>query len=366
MHASFEPRAVHHHASARKKLLAWFGRHKRFLPWRTDADPYRIWLSEVMLQQTQVVTVVPYFIRFLDAFPTMGALASADEADVLRLWEGLGYYRRARHLHRAARLMVEHHAGQVPRDAIALRQLPGIGRYTLGAILSQAYGLRWPVVDANVTRVLCRWHGCETDPRSTEGQRWLWRTAERMLPRSNVGAFNQALMELGALVCTPRQPDCSSCPIAAHCVARRSGTQRNLPQRGPLPAKESVNEVAVVVQRGRRVLLVQRSSDAQRWASLWEFPHAATQRGENAEAAADRVLLELTNLRGRSFRKLGVIRHAITRFNVHVTCWHARWARGRFSSEFYQGHAWLTLAELHSRPLSSPQRRLVSLLTNQE
>src|SRR5437764_9937338 len=202
----------------RRRLLAWFDRHRRDLPWRRDRDPYRVWVSEVMLQQTTVAAVVPYFQRFLAAFPTVTALAAADEQDVLRLWEGLGYYRRARHLHRAARLLAAR-GGSFPRDPARLRGVPGMGRYTANAVLSQAFDRRLPILEANSQRVLCRLFGRTEDPRRGPLRRWLWRAAEEVLPRKRVGEFNQALMELGALVCTPQAPRCGGCPLRTKCRA---------------------------------------------------------------------------------------------------------------------------------------------------
>src|SRR5947208_11956281 len=193
-------------------LLSWFDKNHRDLPWRRNRDPYAIWVSEVMLQQTQVATVIPYCERFLHSFPTVAALAAADEHDVLRHWEGLGYYRRARQLHQAARQIVADHHGRIPADPAAFAGLPGVGRYTLGAVLSQAFELRLPILEANSVRVLCRLIGLRDDPRTPAAQQRLWAAAEELLPVRHVGDFNQALMELGALVCTPAAPDCGGSP----------------------------------------------------------------------------------------------------------------------------------------------------------
>src|SRR5216683_1802960 len=241
----------------RRSLLAWFGRCRRDLPWRRSQDPYHIWVSEVMLQQTQVATVVGYFKRFLEAFPTLADLAAAEESKVLRLWEGLGYYRRARDLHRAAQRVVADYGGQIPQEPALLATLPGIGRYTVGAILSQAFDRRLPILETNSTRVLCRLFGRRGDPRRGQARRWLWEMAETLLPARRVGAFNQALMELGALVCTPAAPRCSACPVCELCAARRLGIQDEIPDRLESPAAIAIQEVAVVVYRGRRVLFVQ-------------------------------------------------------------------------------------------------------------
>jgi A/G-specific adenine glycosylase len=199
-------------------LLRWFDRHRRDLPWRATRDPYRIWVSEVMLQQTTVAAVVPYFLRFLDKFPTLVELARADEQDVLRLWAGLGYYRRARNLHQAAKALVENHGGHLPDDPAVWQLLPGVGRYMLGAIMSQAFDHRLPIVEANSQRVLCRLFGKRGDVSREPVKSWLWRTAAAILPRKRVGDFNQAMMELGALVCTARVARCGECPVRTVCV----------------------------------------------------------------------------------------------------------------------------------------------------
>ena len=343
-----------------RRLLAWFARRRRDLPWRRDRDPYRIWVSEVMLQQTQAATVVPYFERFLDKFPTLAALAAADEQDVLRLWEGLGYYRRARDLLQTARLLTAAHGGRFPDDSDALDGLPGLGRYTRNAVLSQAFDRRLPILEANSRRVLARLFGRTGDPSRGPEQRWLWAAAEALLPTRRAGDFNQALMELGALVCTPAAPRCPDCPLAADCVARRLGRQESIPTRTPPPEPVSVREAAVVVRRGEEVLLLQRPPEG-RWASLWEFPHGPLAAGESADEAAARLLPELTGLRARLGPELVTLRHGVTRFRITLVCFEAEHLSGDFRSAFYRQAAWLSPRELSARPVSSPQRRLAKL-----
>src|SRR5262245_39021416 len=228
--------------SAKRKLLAWFDRNARPLPWRRDRDPYRIWVSEVMLQQTTVAAVAPRFEQLLAAFPNVRALAAADEQAVLKVWEGLGYYGRARNLRRAAQVLVEQHGGELPDDPAVWAELPGVGRYILGAVLSQAFDRRLPIVEANTKRVLCRLFAQAGDVSSAPVQAWLWETAAAILPRKRVGDFNQALMELGALVCTPDRPDCPKCPLRAECLAHREGGQDRIPRRParPTPARASL------------------------------------------------------------------------------------------------------------------------------
>jgi len=313
-----------------------------------------------MLQQTQVATVVPYFERFLVALPTLARLARASEQEVLRLWEGLGYYRRARDLHRAARQLVAEQAGRLPDDPDVWRQLPGVGRYMLGAILSQAFDRRLPIVEANSERVLCRLCGQTADPRKGATRRWLWETAEAMLPRQRVGDFNQALMELGALVCTPAAPQCGSCPLAAACVTRRLGLQEQIPTRVSRPNVVAVRESAVIVCRGRRVLLVQRPPRG-RWAGMWEFPHGELAPGESHEQAARR-LAEEAGLLVEVCSELATIRHGVTHHRITMVCFEVRHRSGTFRSGFYQDGCWLMSTELQDYPVSAPQRRLAQLL----
>jgi A/G-specific adenine glycosylase len=314
-----------------------------------------------MLQQTQAATVIPYFERFLRVFPSLADLAAADEHEVLRLWEGLGYYRRARDLHCAAREIVAQHNGKFPDDPVLLGRLPGLGRYTCNAVLSQAFDQRLPIVEANSQRVLSRLFGRADDPRQPAARRWLWQTAEEILPQGEVGAFNQALMELGALICTPTAPCCSQCPLAARCVARQQGCQESIPARTPPPEVVPVQESAVVVRRGPEVLFVQRPPGG-RWAALWEFPHGPLLEAESHETSAARVLRQLTGLEAKIGSELLTIRHSITRYRVTLTCFEAEHARGEFQSSFYVEGRWLPLADLAAYPVSSPQRRLARFL----
>jgi A/G-specific adenine glycosylase len=342
-----------------RQLRRWFARHQRVLPWRRDRDPYRIWVSEVMLQQTQVATVIPYFERFMAAFPTLASLAAATGQEVLRLWEGLGYYRRARDLHRAAQQLAAR--GGFPSEPAQLRGVPGMGRYTANAVLSQAFDCRLPILEANSQRVLCRLFGRTEDPQRSPLRPWLWQAAEDLLPRKGAGEFNQALMELGALVCTPTTPRCGDCPLKSKCQARRLNLQESIPFRPAAPQTVEVCEAAVVPRRGERVLLVQRPGGG-RWAHLWEFPHGALAAGETHEQAAARLLRELTGLKGPIGPELTTIRHGVTRYAITLVCFEADCRAGAFRSDFYEQGKWLLPAELAHYPVSAPQRRLARLL----
>lgn len=353
-------------ATVRKKLLNWFDRERRELPWRADRDAYRIWVSEVMLQQTTVAAVVPYFTRFLAAFPTVHALADADEQDVLKLWEGLGYYRRARHLHAAAKRVVADHGGQLPDDPDVWADLPGVGRYILGAVLSQAFDRKVPIVEANSLRVLARLFGYRGDPREGEGKNWVWAAAEATLPDARVGDFNQGLMELGALICTPNAPQCGQCPLESNCVANRDELQEQIPPRKKLKAVTEVSEVGVVIRNRGNVLLCRRPADASRWQNMWEVPHAVRHEGEDLATAAVRVAKELTGLDVEVGEDLLTIRHGVTRYAITMACVEAtvRGGSGAFATGFYAEGRWVGLDELTDYPVSSPQRKLMTELSN--
>jgi A/G-specific adenine glycosylase len=344
----------------RRALGRWFQRHARDLPWRRNQEPYSIWISEVMLQQTQVASVIPYFARFLGRFPDLASLAQADEQEVLRLWEGLGYYRRARALHRAARILVAEHGGVVPCDPAVLGQLPGFGRYTVNAVLSQAFDLRLPILEANSQRVLCRLLGIRQEPKQPSVQKALWQAALEFLPRRHVGRFNQALMEVGALVCKPERPRCGACPLQRHCQARLHGLQAEIPASARRAAVVAVAEIAVVLKRSGRVLLVQRPAEG-RWGSLWEFPHLSQELLETPAAAAARLLAEL-GLAGSVRGEIATLHHQVTRYRITMVCLDVLYKKGRFSSPKYAQGLWVRPSDLAQYPLSAPQRRLAARL----
>jgi A/G-specific adenine glycosylase len=267
-------------ASPSGRLLRWYDRHgRKDLPWQRETAPgcrdaYRVWLSEVMLQQTQVAVVIGYFERFVTALPTLRDLAAADEDTVLALWSGLGYYRRARFLHQAAKICVEQHDGELPRDFAALNALPGIGRSTAGAILAQAHGLRFPILDGNVKRVLTRYHGIHGDPAASAVEKQLWLHAEAHTPKRRIADYTQAIMDLGATICVRSRPCCEACPLADDCTALREGLTAQLPTRKAgksIPTRATV--MLVLRDQQRRVLLERRGPQGV-WSGLWSLPEA--------------------------------------------------------------------------------------------
>jgi len=349
--------------SFRRRLPAWFGRHARKLAWRRNRDPYAVWVSEIMLQQTQVGTVTGYYDRFLAAFPTIKALAAADEHDVLRLWEGLGYYRRARQLQQAAKIIVAEHGGKFPTDREIVRRLPGIGRYTAGAVLSIAFDAREPILEANTLRLLSRLLAYDGDPRSTEGQRLLWAMADAVLPRRDSGRMNQALMELGSEVCTARAPQCEVCPVAVLCRANQQGRQVEIPRPKQKRTIEAVREAAVLVRRRGRVLLL-RWPEGRRFWRLWYFPRFPIDSERPAEVRRELAakVLALTGVVVAPDRQVKTITHGVTRFRITLTCYEAAFLSNGKGAETTLETRWLRPADLETYPLSSTGRKLARLL----
>ncbi len=297
-------------------LGIWFHQHKRPMPWRNTTDPYAIWLSEVMLQQTQVATVMPYYTRFLQQFPDIQALAAAPLEEVLKLWAGLGYYRRAKSLHQAAQIIASTYHGIFPCKYDDILKLPGIGRYTAGAVASIAFHEKVPVLDGNVMRVLSRLVLIRENITKSHTQKRLWHIAEALVPRSNPGDFNQAMMELGATVCTPTHPRCESCPLKTVCMARQSNMQNQLPVKQRKAATPHIKMAAVVIDSPQGHLLAQRKAGGL-WEHLWEFPAFELPR-RNA-AAAGRQLFHLTGLNIKLKRLTISVTHQLTHRHLEYT-----------------------------------------------
>ena len=357
-----------------QRLTRWFSLHSRDLPWRRTRDAYAIWLSESMLQQTQVATVIDYYQRFLLRFPDVHALAAADESAVLSMWAGLGYYRRARQLHAAARQIVDQHSGVFPADVESLMKLPGVGRYTAGAIASIAFDSPAPIVEANTERLFARLLCLRESPRSTAASALLWQFAEWHLPRSgNPGArlINQAAMELGSLICKPLRPACPTCPLVTLCPTAQQALQNVIP--APKPKKEftSLHHVALVIADQQR-WLVRINPPGAWWTGLWDFPRVdvtshqlqlspATRsiRSGTARAQIEEAALHQLGLPARVGVPLFSLSHGVTRFRIKLDCIEAT-----ADMRACDGWRWGTAAELAQLPLTAPARKILDRLGN--
>jgi len=304
------------------------------MPWRGTRDPYRVWVSEVMLQQTQVTTATPFYQRFIERFPTLASLARAGEPAVLAAWSGLGYYRRARHLRDAARIVVREHGGRVPDDPQAFGELPGVGRYTTGAVLSICFDRPLAVLDGNVARVLSRVHALRENVKTSRGARALWAVADALVPMRDPGDWNQALMELGAVVCTPRAPRCAACPLRTHCRARALGRVDEFPAPTPRRARVVVRRAVAWIERRGRLLVARRRG--RLLDGLWEPPGVDLARGTNARAALAAELRRL-GVRARLSPTDCRVRHTITHRDVVVEVWRG----GASAAARSAGLAWI-------------------------
>jgi len=345
----------------KKSLLRWYDAHQRDMPWRVppasgnQPDPYRVLVSEQMLQQTQVATVIPYFHRWMAALPDIRALADADEQQVLTLWQGLGYYNRARNLHKAAKVIIAEHHGQVPASVEQLKKLPGVGPYTAGAVASIAFGAATPLVDGNVMRVLTRWFGIEQDITATPTKNALWALAGSLVPDDRPGDFNQALMELGATVCLPRHPACLTCPVREQCVAAAHGLTEQLPVKSKKKAPKAVTHTIVAVRRSGKYLFEQRPSTGM-WANLWQLPTAEQKlpAAQQIEWVAQRFGLEIERP-GR----VQAFEHRTTHRLITFELFAADCTGGRLKPKT---GLWHRLDQLEATPLANPQRMAVELL----
>ena len=320
----------------RRRILAWYRKHKRDLPWRRTRDPYRVWISEIMLQQTRVAAVIPYYERFLKRFPDVNALASAPEQELLAAWAGLGYYSRARNLQRAAQRIRE--LDGFPREYSVLRSLPGVGDYTAAAIASIAFDLPHAVLDGNVLRVLSRFTGERGNVDSVPVRNRLRAVAEQVLDRKRTGEFNQALMELGALVCLPKQPQCRECPVERQCVARELGMQNELPVKSIRPGAKRVEKELLVIEKAGKILIWQRPQENRRLAGFWELPEPDQLAGAKLGP------------------RIGQFRHTIvnTSFLCHV-----------FRASLVlvpEGFHWLAKSRIHGVPLSTTAKKALACL----
>jgi A/G-specific adenine glycosylase len=343
-----------------RTLLRWYRTNRRDLPWRVDRknptsakpDPYHVLVSEAMLQQTQVATVIPYFNRFMASYATLGDLAAANENQILRLWQGLGYYSRARLLLRTAKILVEENSGEIPDSVEKLLELPGIGRYTAGAIASLAFEKRAPIVDGNVTRVISRLDLLRDEPKET-----LWHRAEELLPKKRVGDFNSALMELGATICTPRAPRCLLCPVQKHCAAFAAGVVDQIPAPPARKIRPIERRWTLAIANKDRFLIEQRPARG-RWAGMWQFVTIEAQDSvPTAESLSDRVGLKLADL-----RRLGSLKHDLThrRYQFEVLACRCKSAHRKLSPT----RRWVGLDGLSDFPLPRPQLQVAQMISS--
>ena len=340
-------------------LLRWFDANKRDLPWRRARNLYRVWVSEIMLQQTQVATVIPYYRRFLRQFPTLRSLAQAPEQDVLKAWEGLGYYARARNLHRAAGIVLSEHGGRTPRTPEAFGALPGVGPYVAAAVMSIGAGHAIPAVDGNVLRVLCRRLGIGSDMRSKATRKKVERFLSDQIPAESPGAFNEAMMELGATVCVPRSPRCGSCPLSPDCVARQRGQTARLPRRAAARTIPLWHVSAAVILRGGRMFIQRRPSHGL-LGGMWEFPGGKQHEGESPEEALHRECREELDVSLKDLSRLATVRHAYSHFRIVMTVFVCRIASGRIHTPL--AYRWITPNDLDRYPFPAADRQLFPLL----
>ena len=347
----------------RRRLLRWYAQHARSLPWRNVGNPYYVWVSEIMLQQTTTQTVQGYFDRFIKTFPTIQTLADANLDVVNRLWEGLGYYRRCALLHKAAKEIVLRFDGVFPSNYEDVRNLPGIGRYTAGAILSIAFDQRLPILEANTLRLHARLLAVKGDLLRGEANARLWQFAEDILPRTGSGRFNQALMDLGSLVCTAKPPKCIECPVAACCESAKRGWQTKIPTPQTKEQKEYRTEIALLVRKRGKTLLV-RSSEGERWAGLWDFPRADTESELPLTWATDTALQkQFAERTGRKLlpgRLMCSLKHSVTKYRITLF-FHEGVDTGQAETKPCCETRWVTAAELQELPLNSTARKLVQM-----
>lgn len=345
------------------RLVQWFCRNQRPLPWRRDYDPYAVWISEIMLQQTQMAKVVPYFERWMDRLPDVPAVAEASLDELLQLWQGLGYYARVRHLKKAAEIILARYGGKVPSDEKALRGLPGIGDYTAAAIASLAFGRDIPVLDGNAERVAARLLDWETPVDGPRTKKALREALGRWMPPGRAREFNQAVMELGSVVCTPRNPSCDACPVLSACRAHAAGTVLKRPVK---TRRFSVEQVVVVVGvlHSNGNIFIQKRPPRGRMAGLWEFPGGKVENGESPEEAVKRELFEELGVTVRLLGKVAEIRHAVTRFRIHLHAFRCMLepAEQHLTLRSAVEALWVPPVSLDQYAFPSANRRLIRIL----
>lgn len=351
---------MHDLAAFQTALISWFGAVSAAFPWRESPSPYRVWLSEMMLQQTQVTTVIPYFTRFLERYPNVQALAAAPLDEVLKAWEGLGYYTRARNLHRAAQMIREQYSGDFPQTVEGLQTLPGVGRYTASAVASIAFGVRTAVLDGNVIRVLSRLYDLVEDVTLPTTQKRLWGLAEELIKDSTrPGDHNQAMMELGREVCKPRKPDCLKCPVQSFCQAFQQGTQAARPVKALKPPTPHYHMAAgVITNEQGQVLIAQRPLEGL-LGGLWEFPAGRCEGAESPESCLERTFRQRLGIRVEELHHLLQVKHAFTHFRITVQVFEGRLAGGSLNPQDYPACQWVSWDQIGRFAFGKVDRKVI-------
>jgi A/G-specific adenine glycosylase len=326
-------------------LISWYNDEFRDLPWRQTSNPYNIWISEIMLQQTQVKKVIPYYERFIEAFPTVKHLADADLDNVLKLWEGLGYYARARNLYKAAKVVVEQFNNTFPTNVEDVKSLPGIGDYSAAAIMSIAYGADMPVIDGNVNRVLSRLFRVDVDPKSTEGRQLMQQKAELLFAHGQAGTYNQAIMELGAMICTPKSPKCLLCPVNDLCEAQQYNQQSDYPVKSPKKQRPHKQIAVGIVFKGNEILIDQRKPEGM-LGGLWEFPGGHVQDGESHQQAVVREVKEELDVDVVVKAHFATIEHQYSHFTISLHAYLCDYKSGRPKAIECDDWKWVKKEEL--------------------
>ncbi len=348
-----------------KELLNWFEKQQRPLPWRVEYQPYQVWVSEIMLQQTQVKTALPYFDRWMKALPTIKSVAQAPEDQILKLWEGLGYYSRARNLQKAAKVIVSEYGGVFPTDHKAILALPGIGPYTAGAITSIAFNQDKPLVDGNVIRVLSRLFLYTKNTRLPAAEKQMWEWAEKVLPKGKARYFNQAMMEFGALQCTPSAVDCSTCPMTPVCQAYKKDMVSQLPDRGPKKKLKNLTVVVAVIRKNGKIFIQKRPPKGL-MAGLWEFPGGKVEKGEKKEAALIRELKEEMGVQVKNIKFLKKLKHAYTSFKIDLHCYEVDYESGKVELKAATEFKWINPSELKDHAFPAANVTLIDQILTDE
>jgi len=340
-----------------KNLIRWFQKNQRDLPWRKTYDAYAVWISEIMLQQTQVTTVLPYFERWIKKLPTIQSVAEAKEDVILKLWEGLGYYSRARNLQKTAQIIVKEFNGKFPEQYDDILALPGVGKYTAGAIISIAFNKAYSIVDGNVIRVLTRLLNFKKNTRLPENIKKCWEWSEELMDRSNPRDFNQGLMELGALICKPQNPDCLNCPLKKNCKAYEKKTINRIPDRGEKIKKIPIKVAIAVIKKDGKIFIQKRPKKGL-MAGLWEFPGGKVEK-ETPKKALEREINEELGIKIKNIKKIRRIKHGYTRFSVDLHCYSADFNKGKIKLKIATDGRWVKPGQLKKYPFPAANVKLI-------